>query len=62
MANHAGNTRYGKSKKTLKGDFDVPPIEVPRDRRGSVEFQRITKDQPAEATLTKISCRFKPVE
>ena len=62
MANPAGNTCYGKSKKTLKGDFGEPPIEVPRDPRGSVELQRITKDQPAGAALTKISCHFKPVE
>ncbi|GAD24050.1 hypothetical protein AVS7_03810, partial [Acidovorax sp. MR-S7] len=25
-----GNTRNGKSKKTLKGDFGELPIEVPR--------------------------------
>jgi putative transposase len=32
VANATGNTRNGKSKKTLKGDFGELPIEVPRDR------------------------------
>lgn len=35
VANVAGNTRNGKSKKTLKGDFSELPIEIPRDRQGS---------------------------
>ena len=29
VANPAGNTRNGKSRKTLKGDFGELPIEVP---------------------------------
>ena len=29
VVNAAGNTRNGKSKKTLKGDFGELPIEVP---------------------------------
>ena len=37
VANPAGNTRNGKSRKTLKGDFGELPIEVPRDRHGSFE-------------------------
>ena len=32
VANEAGNTRNGRSKKTLKGDFGELPIEIPRDR------------------------------
>jgi transposase-like protein len=30
--NNSGNSRNGKSKKTLKGDFGSLPLEVPRDR------------------------------
>ena len=45
VANAAGNTRNGKSKKTLKGDFGELPIEVPRDRHGSFEPQLIPKHQ-----------------
>ena len=45
VANAAGNTRNGKSKKTLKGEFGELPIEVPRDRHGSFEPQLIPKHQ-----------------
>jgi putative transposase len=45
VANEAGNTRNGKSRKTLKGDFGELPIEVPRDRHGSFEPQLIPKHQ-----------------
>lgn len=45
VANVAGNTRNGKSKKTLKGDFGELPIEIPRDRHGSFEPQIVTKHQ-----------------
>ncbi len=45
VANPGGNTRNGKSKKTLKGDFGELPIEVPRDRHGSFEPQLIPKHQ-----------------
>ena len=45
VANPAGNTRNGKSKKTLKGDFGELPIEIPRDRHGSFEPQIVTKHQ-----------------
>jgi len=45
VANHAGNTRNGKSRKTLKGDFGELLIEVPRDRHGSFEPQLIPKHQ-----------------
>jgi putative transposase len=37
VENIAGNTRNGKSKKTLKGEFGELPIEIPRDRHGSFE-------------------------
>ena len=45
VANGAGNTRNGKSRKTLKGEFGELPIEVPRDRHGSFEPQLIAKHQ-----------------
>ena len=45
VANASGNTRNGKSKKTLKGEFGELPIEVPRDRHGSFEPQLIPKHQ-----------------
>ena len=45
VATPADNTRNGKSKKTLKGDFGELPIEIPRDRHGSFEPQIVTKHQ-----------------
>ena len=45
VANPAGNTRNGKSRKTLKGDFGELPIEVPRDRHGTFEPLLIPKHQ-----------------
>lgn len=45
VVNAAGNTRNGKSRKTLKGEFGELPIEVPRDRHGSFEPQLIPKHQ-----------------
>src|SRR5215203_5042596 len=40
-----GNSRNGKSAKTLKGSFGTMPIEVPRDRNGTFEPQIIEKRQ-----------------
>lgn len=45
VANESGNTRNGKSRKTLKGEFGELPIEVPRDRHGSFEPKLVTKHQ-----------------
>jgi putative transposase len=45
VENVAGNTRNGKSKKTLKGEFGELPIEIPRDRHASFEPQLIGKHQ-----------------
>ncbi len=45
VANDAGNTRNGRSQKTLKGDFGELPIEIPRDRAGTFEPQLIGKHQ-----------------
>ena len=43
--NKSGNSRNGKSKKTLKGDFGTLPLEVPRDRNSTFEPQIIPKHQ-----------------
>jgi putative transposase len=40
-----GNTRNGKSKKTLKGDFGTLPIDVPRDRQSTFEPKIVPKGQ-----------------
>lgn len=45
VANATGNTRNGKSVKTLKGEFGELPIEIPRDRHASFEPQIIPKHQ-----------------
>jgi putative transposase len=42
---NTGNSRNGKSKKTLKGDFGALPIEVPRDRNSTFEPQIVPKGQ-----------------
>ena len=45
VMNATGNARHGGSNKTLKGEFGEWPIEIPRDRDGSFEPQRISKHQ-----------------
>ena len=45
VANDTGNTRNGKSRKTLKGEFGELPIEIPRDRHGSFEPKLVPKHQ-----------------
>src|SRR5215208_2067840 len=35
----SGNSRNGKSAKTLKGSFGTMPLEIPRDRNGTFEPQ-----------------------
>lgn len=42
---NSGNSRNGKSQKTLKGDFGNLPIDVPRDRDSSFEPQIVPKGQ-----------------
>lgn len=42
---NSGNSRNGKSKKTIKGDFGKAEISVPRDRNGEFEPQIIKKGQ-----------------
>ena len=45
VQNDEGNTRNGKSKKTLKGEFGELPIDIPRDRQGTFEPKLIAKHQ-----------------
>ena len=45
VENPAGNTRNGKSRKILKGEFGELSIEIPRDRHGTFEPQLIPKHQ-----------------
>jgi putative transposase len=46
VAGHgSGNSRNGKSPKTLKGEVGEITIEVPRDRNGTFEPQLIEKHQ-----------------
>jgi putative transposase len=42
---NSGNSRNGKSRKTLKGEFGNLPIEVPRDRNASFEPKIVPKGQ-----------------
>jgi putative transposase len=43
--NNSGNSRNGKGKKTIKGDFGEIEIETPRDRNSEFEPQLIKKRQ-----------------
>lgn len=45
QGHNSGNSRNGKSKKTLKGEFGTLPLEVPRDRNSSFEPQIVPKGQ-----------------
>lgn len=42
---HSGNSRNGKSAKTIKGSFGDLALETPRDRNGTFEPQIIEKHQ-----------------
>jgi putative transposase len=42
---NSGNSRNGKSRKTLKGEFGNLPLEVPRDRNSSFDPQIVPKGQ-----------------
>lgn len=45
QGNNTGNSRNGKSSKTLKGELGEIPIKVPRDRNGEFDPQIIKKHQ-----------------
>jgi putative transposase len=42
---HSGNSRNGRSRKKLKGDFGEMIVETPRDRNGTFEPQIVGKHQ-----------------
>lgn len=42
---NSGNSRNGRTRKTLKGDFGEVELETPRDRNGEFEPQIIRKNQ-----------------
>ena len=42
---HSGNSRNGKSRKKLKGDFGEIDLETPRDRNGTFEPKIVAKGQ-----------------
>ncbi len=60
VTNPAGNTRNGRSRKTLKGELGVLPIDIPRDRHGTFEPQLIPKTRPAGPVSTTKSAHFTP--
>ena len=39
VGNNSGNSRNGKTTKTLKGDFGELPLETPRDRNGTLRAE-----------------------
>jgi putative transposase len=45
VGHHSGNSRNGKTTKTLKGDFGEIELETPRDRKGEFEPQIVKKNQ-----------------
>lgn len=45
VSNDMDNTRNGKSRKTLKGEFGELPIKIPRDGHGSFEPKLVSKHQ-----------------
>lgn len=45
VGNNSGNSRNGKSAKTIKGTFGELALETPRDRNGTFEPQIIEKHQ-----------------
>src|SRR5437870_5387552 len=42
---HRGNTRNGKSRKNLKGDFGELELETPRDRKATFDPKIVAKGQ-----------------
>jgi putative transposase len=53
---HSGNSRNGATPKTLKGDFGEMLIETPRDRNGSFEPRRSSRN--TRPGLTASMTRF----
>jgi len=45
VGQNTGNSRNGKTTKSLKGEFGELPLETPRDRNGSFEPKIVSKGQ-----------------
>lgn len=60
VENLAGNTRNGKSKKTLKGEFGELPIEKLLDRHGTFDPQLIPSTRGGGPALATRFCRSTP--
>src|SRR5438105_5623099 len=45
VGQHSGNTRNGKNRKTLQGDFGALELETPRDRQSTFAPQIVAKRQ-----------------
>ena len=56
--NNSGNSRNGKSAKTIKGSFGRMPLEVPRDRNGTFEPQIVEKHQTRFTGFDGTSSRY----
>jgi putative transposase len=50
----SGNSRSGKSRKKLKGDFGEIDIEVPRDREGQFKPKIVPKHQRRFDGLSRV--------
>lgn len=61
VSNPIGNTRNGKSKKTLKGDFGELPIEVPATATAALSRNSLPSTRPAGQGSTTKSSRCTPV-
>src|SRR5581483_12389982 len=57
---HRGNTRNGKSRKNLKGDFGELELETPRDRKATFEPKIVANGRRAGRVSTKRSFPFTP--
>ena len=57
VGNPGGNTRNGKSRKTLKGEFGELPIEVPRDRYGRGHGMPLRRQRAVNSILKFIAHR-----
>ena len=60
VENVAGNTRNGRSRKTLKGDFGKLPIEIPATDTAPSSRSSSPSTRPAGPASTTRSCRSTP--
>src|SRR5438128_2551430 len=61
VGHHRGNTRNGKSRKNLQGDFGELELETPRDRQASFDPKIVAKGQTrgvSSSSSPKSPCKF----